>query len=64
MDFRIFLGFDRIRNVEIGNKDIKFKYLEEVFILEYWFVRIYKVKVFDNREILDYKFRVINIFLK
>jgi len=44
MDFRSPPGFDRTRNVEIGNKDISFKYLEEAFTSEHWLVRIYKVK--------------------
>uniref|UniRef100_I3K8C6 dolichyl-diphosphooligosaccharide--protein glycotransferase n=1 Tax=Oreochromis niloticus TaxID=8128 RepID=I3K8C6_ORENI len=37
-------GFDRTRNAEIGNKDIKLKHLEEAFTSEHWLVRIYKVK--------------------
>lgn len=37
-------GFDRTRNVEIGKKDIKFRYLEEAFTTEHWMVRIYRVK--------------------
>ena len=36
-------GFDRVRNVEIGNMDIKLHYFTEVFTSEHWMVRIYKV---------------------
>ncbi|KFW75958.1 Dolichyl-diphosphooligosaccharide--protein glycosyltransferase subunit STT3B, partial [Manacus vitellinus] len=49
LDFRTPPGFDRTRNAEIGNKDIKFKHLEEAFTSEHWLVRIYKVKQLDNR---------------
>ena len=38
------LGFDRVRNTEIGLKDFKLKYFEEVFTTEHWMVRIYKVR--------------------
>lgn len=55
LDFRTPPGFDRTRNAEIGNKDIKFKHLEEAFTSEHWLVRIYKVKKLDNREALDHK---------
>lgn len=55
LDFRTPPGFDRTRNAEIGNKDIKFKHLEEAFTSEHWLVRIYKVKNLDNREPLDHK---------
>ncbi|XP_070550384.1 dolichyl-diphosphooligosaccharide--protein glycosyltransferase subunit STT3B-like [Ptychodera flava] len=50
LDFRSPPGFDRTRNVEIGNKDIDFKHLEEAYTTEHWLVRIYKVKDLDNRE--------------
>ena len=33
-----------MRNAEIGNKNIAFKYLEEAYTSENWLVRIYKVK--------------------
>uniref|UniRef100_A0A8C6U482 Dolichyl-diphosphooligosaccharide--protein glycosyltransferase subunit STT3B n=1 Tax=Neogobius melanostomus TaxID=47308 RepID=A0A8C6U482_9GOBI len=59
LDFRTPPGFDRTRNVEIGNKDIKFKHLEEAFTSEHWLVRIYKVKHLDNRESLDHKLRSV-----
>lgn len=55
LDFRTPPGFDRTRNAEIGNKDIKFKHLEEAFTSEHWLVRIYKVKKLENREALDRK---------
>ncbi|KPP62836.1 dolichyl-diphosphooligosaccharide--protein glycosyltransferase subunit STT3B-like [Scleropages formosus] len=61
LDFRTPPGFDRTRNAEIGNKDIKFKHLEEAFTSEHWLVRIYKVKKPENREPLDHQPRVTNI---
>ncbi|XP_026573558.1 dolichyl-diphosphooligosaccharide--protein glycosyltransferase subunit STT3B isoform X2 [Pseudonaja textilis] len=64
LDFRTPPGFDRTRNAEIGNKDIKFKHLEEAFTSEHWLVRIYKVKKLDNRETLDHKPRLTNILPK
>lgn len=42
-------GFDRVRKVEIGNKDFELEHLEEAFTSEHWLVRIYKVKKEDNR---------------
>lgn len=42
-------GFDRVRETEIGWKDFKLKYFEEVFTSENWIVRIYKVKPEANR---------------
>ncbi|KAG0588385.1 hypothetical protein KC19_2G239500 [Ceratodon purpureus] len=42
-------GFDRARGVEIGNKDIELKHLEEAFTTANWIVRIYKVKPPVNR---------------
>lgn len=59
LDFRTPPGFDRTRNAEIGNKDIKFQHLEEAFTSEHWLVRIYKVKNLDNREPLDHKLRSV-----
>uniref|UniRef100_A0A8C8II74 Dolichyl-diphosphooligosaccharide--protein glycosyltransferase subunit STT3B n=1 Tax=Oncorhynchus tshawytscha TaxID=74940 RepID=A0A8C8II74_ONCTS len=56
LDFRTPPGFDRTRNAEIGNKDIKFKHLEEAFTSEHWLVRIYKVKKLENREPLERSF--------
>lgn len=57
MDFRTPPGFDRTRNAEIGNKDIKLKHLEEAFTSEHWLVRIYKVKKLENRDRLEHKLR-------
>jgi dolichyl-diphosphooligosaccharide--protein glycosyltransferase len=42
-------GFDRVRQVEIGNKDFELQHLEEAFSSEHWLVRIYKVKKDSNR---------------
>lgn len=42
-------GFDRVRNVEIGRKDISFTHLEEAFTSTNWMVRLYKVKPLPNR---------------
>ena len=42
-------GYDRVRNVEIGNKDFDLKVLEEAYTSEHWIVRIYKVKSLQNR---------------
>jgi len=37
-------GYDRVRRVEIGEKNIKLTHLEEAFTTEHWMVRIYRVK--------------------
>ena len=42
-------GYDRVRNVEIGNKDFELGVLEEAYTTEHWIVRIYKVKKPENR---------------
>lgn len=57
MDFRTPPGFDRTRNAEIGNKDIKLKHLEEAFTSEHWLVRIYKVKKLENRDRMENRLR-------
>uniref|UniRef100_A0A672H7F8 Dolichyl-diphosphooligosaccharide--protein glycosyltransferase subunit STT3B n=1 Tax=Salarias fasciatus TaxID=181472 RepID=A0A672H7F8_SALFA len=57
LDFRTPPGFDRTRNAEIGNKDIRLKHLEEAFTSEHWLVRIYKVKKLDNRDRLEHRLR-------
>jgi dolichyl-diphosphooligosaccharide--protein glycosyltransferase len=49
VDFRTPPGFDRTRNVEIGNKNYKLEHLEEAFTSEHWIVRIFKVKEPSNR---------------
>lgn len=42
-------GYDRVRNMEIGNKDFELETLEEAYTTEHWLVRIYKVKDLHNR---------------
>lgn len=49
MDPRAPSGYDRTRNVEIGNKNIKLEHLEEAYTTDHWLVRIYKVKKPSNR---------------
>ncbi|CAD5111386.1 DgyrCDS700 [Dimorphilus gyrociliatus] len=49
LDMRTPPGFDRTRNVEIGNKYFKLTHLEEAYTTEHWLVRIYKVKDLANR---------------
>jgi len=49
VDFRTPPGFDRTRNVEIGNKNYRLEHLEEAFTSEHWIVRIFKVKQPSNR---------------
>lgn len=41
-------GFDRVRHVEIGNKDFELKHIEEAYTTEHYLVRIYKVKKQNN----------------
>ncbi|KAG8043919.1 hypothetical protein GUJ93_ZPchr0458g22654 [Zizania palustris] len=41
-------GYDRVRGVEIGNKDIKLEYLEEAFTTSNWIVRIYKIRMTER----------------
>ncbi|KAN0047997.1 hypothetical protein ACTA71_002388 [Dictyostelium dimigraforme] len=48
-DYQRPTGFDRVRNVEIGNKNFDLTYLEEAFTSVHWLVRVYKVKDLDNR---------------
>jgi len=42
-------GWDRVRQVEIGNKDFELDYVEEAFTSEHWIVRLYRVLKPDNR---------------
>jgi len=42
-------GYDRVRSVEIGNKDFSLNVVEEVYTTQHWLVRIYKVKDQENR---------------
>jgi len=41
-------GYDRVRNAEIGNKNVDLDYIEEAYTSQHWLVRIYKVKDPDN----------------
>ncbi|KAI1280466.1 Dolichyl-diphosphooligosaccharide--protein glycosyltransferase subunit STT3B [Halotydeus destructor] len=52
-------GYDRTRNTEIGNKNIKLEHLEEAYTTEHWLVRIYKVKKDANRPKIPYTERKI-----
>jgi len=54
IDYRKPSGFDRTRNVEIGNKNIKLEHLEEAYTTEHWLVRVYKVKKPANRPKISY----------
>ena len=49
VDFNSPPGFDRTRNVEIGNKHFKLEHLEEAFTSEHWIVRVFRVKKPENR---------------
>ncbi|GIL52156.1 hypothetical protein Vafri_8007 [Volvox africanus] len=42
-------GYDRVRNYEIGKKDVQLDHLYEAFTSEHWIVRIYRVKDLENR---------------
>jgi hypothetical protein len=42
-------GYDRVRNYEIGRKNIELKHMDEAFTSEHWIVRIYSVKKPANR---------------
>lgn len=42
-------GYDRVRNVEIGNKNFELEHLEEAYTTQHWLVRIYKVLPPMNR---------------
>ena len=55
LDYRAPSGYDRTRNTEIGNKDIKLEHLEEAYTTEHWLVRIYKVKPLKTHEGMDRK---------
>jgi len=43
------VGYDRVRNAEIGNKNFELSKLEEAYTTEHWMVRIFKVKDLENR---------------
>jgi len=59
MDFRSPPGYDRTRNAEIGNKNIRLEHLEEAYTTEHWLVRIYRVKKPANRPRVSYAQRKI-----
>ena len=59
LDYRNPAGFDRTRNMEIGNKNIRLEHLEEAYTTEHWLVRIYKVKKPSNRIKISYTDRKI-----
>ncbi|XP_050539389.1 dolichyl-diphosphooligosaccharide--protein glycosyltransferase subunit STT3A [Daktulosphaira vitifoliae] len=42
-------GYDRVRNAEIGIKNVTLSVLDEAYTTEHWLVRIYRVKDYDNR---------------
>jgi len=48
LDYRTPAGFDRTRNMVIGNKDFHLTYLEEAYTTEHWLVRVYRVKKPDE----------------
>ncbi|KAH9416653.1 Dolichyl-diphosphooligosaccharide--protein glycosyltransferase subunit stt3b [Dermatophagoides pteronyssinus] len=58
-DFRSPHGYDRTRQTEIGNKNIKLEHLEEAYTTEHWLVRIYRVKKPSNRQKLPYSQRKV-----
>lgn len=58
-DYRSPAGYDRTRNAEIGNKNIKLEHLEEAYTTEHWLVRIYRVKKQSNRPRINYLDRKI-----
>ena len=44
-------GWDRVRNVEIGNKDFELETMEEVYTSAHWLVRIYRVKKREEQSV-------------
>ncbi|KAH8023511.1 hypothetical protein HPB51_014760 [Rhipicephalus microplus] len=54
LDYRSPPGFDRTRNMEIGNKHFTLEHLEEAYTTEHWLVRIFKVKKEPNRPRIPY----------
>lgn len=59
MDYRSPAGFDRTRQMEIGNKNIRLEHLEEAYTSEHWLVRIYRVKKPENRQKIAYAQRKV-----
>jgi len=48
LDYRSPAGYDRTRNVIIGNQNFDLTYLDEAYTTEHWLVRIYRVKKEDD----------------
>mmetsp|Transcript_24189 Transcript_24189/g.42982 ORF Transcript_24189/g.42982 Transcript_24189/m.42982 type:complete len:739 (-) Transcript_24189:28-2244(-) len=42
-------GYDVVRNVEVGDKNIKLKHFEEVYTSAHWIVRIFRLLPEENR---------------
>jgi len=61
LDHRAPSGYDRTRNAEIGNKNIKLTHLEEAYTTEHWLVRIYRVKDMKSRESSNKKPRLTSV---
>lgn len=59
LDYRSPPGFDRTRNMEIGNKHFTLEHLEEAYTMEHWLVRIFKVKKEPNRPRIPYSQRQV-----
>lgn len=59
MDFHSPPGYDRTRQAEIGNKNIRLEHLEEAYTTEHWLVRIYRVKKAANRQKIAYSQRKV-----
>uniref|UniRef100_A0A2R5L6K1 dolichyl-diphosphooligosaccharide--protein glycotransferase n=1 Tax=Ornithodoros turicata TaxID=34597 RepID=A0A2R5L6K1_9ACAR len=59
LDYRSPPGFDRTRNMEIGNKHFTLEHLEEAYTTEHWLVRIFRVKKDANRPRIPYVQRQI-----
>ena len=57
LDYRSPAGFDRVRNTEIGVKNIKLQHIEEAYTTEHWMVRLYRVLPEENRVASDAKQR-------
>eukprot|EP01086_Lenisia_limosa_P011309 TRINITY_DN3696_c0_g1_i1.p1 TRINITY_DN3696_c0_g1~~TRINITY_DN3696_c0_g1_i1.p1 ORF type:complete len:707 (+),score=174.40 TRINITY_DN3696_c0_g1_i1:84-2204(+) len=43
-DHRMPAGYDRVRHVEVGDKNIKLKYFEEAYTSRHWLSRVFKVR--------------------
>jgi len=58
------LGYDTVRQYEIGLKGFKLKHFEEAFTSQSWIVRIYRVKKRENRDGLKIRSRFLITFPK